>query len=59
MSAASLLRDNLGATGGQQLLKDSLGATDGAPADPPADSDYSFPITEYFSKRPPPARVQT
>jgi len=58
MSAASLLRDNLGASGGQQFLKDSLGATDGAPVDPPADSDFTFPITEYFSKKPPAAKVR-
>ena len=57
MSAASLLRDNLGASGGQQLLKDSLGATDGAPPDP-TPTDVSYPVTEYFSKRPPPARVR-
>lgn len=59
MSAASLLRENLGASGGQQLLKDSLGATGAGPVDPPASDDYSYPVTEYFSKRPPPAKVQT
>lgn len=58
MSAASLLRDNLGADGAQQLLKDSLGATGGAPVDPPADSDYTYPITEYFSKKPAAAKVR-
>ena len=31
----------------------------GPPPDPtPTDSDISYPVTEYFSKRPPPARVR-
>lgn len=60
MSAASLLRDNLGATGAVQVLRDSLGATTGGgdPPAPPASDDYSYPITEYLSKRPPVARVR-
>lgn len=30
----------------------------GGPVDPPASDDYSFPVTEYLSKRPPAARVR-
>ncbi len=34
-------------------------AAAGGPApEPPASDDYSYPVTEYFSKRPPPAKVQ-
>ena len=29
----------------------------GGPVTPPADEDISYPVTIYYSKRPPPARV--
>lgn len=30
----------------------------GDPPEPPASDDYSYPVTEYLSKRPPAARVR-
>lgn len=59
MSAVGLRRLGLGSEGAKRLRRVGLGALGGGPPPTPAPVIVSYVRTEYFSRRPAPARART